>query len=77
MINKQIHLHCRNEKGQVVVEYILLLAAVTAIIFSLMGQLKLFLIADQGKCTPQSRSLTCQFERSLTLDGFRRFRVIR
>lgn len=65
------------EKGQVAVEYIILLAAVTSIIFTLMGQLKGYLIADQGRCTPSSKSLSCQFERALTLDGFRRFRVVR
>lgn len=68
--------HVKNEIGQVAVEYVLLLAAITAIIFSLMGNLKSYLIADQGRCTPQSQSLSCQFERALTLDGFRRFRVI-
>lgn len=69
--------NCKNELGQVAVEYVILLAAVASIIFTLMGQLKGFLIADQGKCTSSSTSLSCQFERALTLDGFRRFRILK
>lgn len=65
------------ESGQVAVEYVILLSAVVVILFTVMGQVKEYMLADQGNCKPNSTSIVCQFERALSLDQFRRFRVLR
>lgn len=72
-----MHTTRNNEDGQTAVEYILMLMVVVAILFSVMTQVKGYLIADAGKCTPTSKSLVCSFDRALTFGGFKRFRVYR
>lgn len=69
--------HYNGERGQVAVEYVLLLAVVTTILFSLMGQVKGYLLADQGACTASSKSVVCQFEKMLSFNSFRSFRIFR
>ncbi|MCK5882129.1 MAG: class III signal peptide-containing protein [Bacteriovoracaceae bacterium] len=76
-MNQSKKKHYNGERGQVAVEYVLLLAAVTTILFSLMGQVKIYFLADQGKCKPDSTSIVCSFEKTFSLKSFRRFRILR
>ena len=49
-------------KGQVTVEYILLIGMIVAIIFSTFRLLREKVLADAGNCTRTSTSLICQLE---------------
>ncbi len=53
----------RNQKGQTAIEYVLLIAAMAAIIFSLMGYLKGQILAEEGSCAAGDNSLGCSLQR--------------
>ncbi|MBL6989366.1 MAG: hypothetical protein ISR65_06295 [Bacteriovoracaceae bacterium] len=51
--------------GQTTVEYILLLAAVAFLIFSVMGKLKMYLLGDAKNCNANSKSIMCSFSNKI------------
>ncbi|MCB9060784.1 MAG: class III signal peptide-containing protein [Halobacteriovoraceae bacterium] len=52
-----------NKKGQTSVEYIFIIAIVSAIIFSVAKNLRSAFIEQKGQCTEKSTSLTCMVDR--------------
>ena len=65
------------EKGQTAVEYILLLAVIAIVVFSVFSIIKERVLAGAENCTPGQRSLICQFHRIFSASEFRYFRLIR
>ncbi|MBT3586069.1 MAG: hypothetical protein HN509_14280 [Halobacteriovoraceae bacterium] len=63
------------EEGQTAIEYVLLLVVVIAMIYTLGGRLKIFMLGDKGNCTDSSKSIVCSFERRFTQEGFRTWKV--
>jgi uncharacterized protein (UPF0333 family) len=67
-----------NKKGQAVIEYILLIAAMVAIITSLMGYIKKKYLGDALKCDSQAskKTLLCTINQVFNYhnEGPRRFR---
>ncbi len=83
-MRRQDGLKCKQllEQGQAAVEYLLLIAAMAAVIFSLMNYLKTEILGNQANCAAGERSLGCSLQRiSDTLGAsdpnFRFFRLKR
>ncbi len=65
-----------NKSGQAAVEYLLLVAAMSIIIFSLSQRVRDYFLADAQNCNASSKSLTCALQKILSReDGFRTFRM--
>ncbi|OUR95310.1 hypothetical protein A9Q84_15845 [Halobacteriovorax marinus] len=67
----------KNENGQTAVEYILLLAVMVAIMTSILATVRTRILGDSANCTPASRSVICNFERTLNVQDLRRFTIKR
>lgn len=70
----------KNEKGQTSVEYILLVAAMAAVIFSIFSGLKDRILPGATPCPDADKSLGCQLSRVVNSMGstdptFRYFRL--
>ena len=51
-------------RGQAAIEYVMLIAAMAAIIFSMLNYLKTEILGRQGvDCTPGDRSLKCSLQK--------------
>lgn len=79
LLNKSI---LNNEDGQTAVEYILMIAVVSILIFSAMNRIRDRLIAQVNPCPEEDRSLGCSISRSVNTIGatdpsFRRFSLRR
>ena len=66
-----------DDKGQTAVEYLLLLAVMIAISISVFGVIKEQVLAGANNCTPEQKSLVCQFHRVFSHGQFRYFRLVR
>lgn len=57
-----------NESGQTSVEYILLVATMAFVIFTVLGNVRDRILSSQNPCPPEDRSLGCSITR--VLSGF-------
>ena len=65
------------KKGQTAVEYILLIAVMALVIFSVFSIIKEKVLAGAENCTPGQRSLICQFHKVFSKNDFRYWRLLR
>jgi len=68
------------EEGQTSVEYILLVAAMAVVIFSILGGLRTRILPSANPCPPEDTTLGCQLSRIVqslgtTDPSFRYFRI--
>ena len=66
-----------NGRGQTSVEYILLVAVVVIVLFSVFSIVKERVLAGAENCVPGQKSLVCQFHRIFSDSEFRYFRLVR
>lgn len=65
----------KSESGQTAVEYILMVAVVAILIFTMMNKIRDRLLARNLPCPPEDRSLGCSLSRaSSTLGTYSNFR---
>ncbi len=51
-----------SELGQTSVEYILMLVVVVALMFTVMGMVRNFLVTESGECNPGDQALVCKVQ---------------
>lgn len=66
-----------DEKGQTAIEYVLLIAVMSVIIFSLMGQIQKMMLGTGGECAQDDSSIICKFKKNLDLTSFKTFTLRR
>ncbi|RLA62591.1 MAG: hypothetical protein DRQ88_08170 [Epsilonproteobacteria bacterium] len=67
----------KSEDGQTAVEYILLIAVMSTIAFSIMKIAKERLLADADNCSPESKSMVCLFKNLYDKRDFVYFTIMR
>ena len=67
----------KSEDGQTAVEYVLLIAVMATIAFSIMKIAKERLLADADNCTESSKSMVCMFKGLYDRRDFVYFTIMR
>jgi len=67
----------KSEDGQTAVEYVLLIAVMATIAFSIMKIAKERLLADADNCTESSKSMICMFKGIYERRDFVYFTIMR
>lgn len=49
-------------QGQTSVEYVLMLIVVVALMFTVMGMVRNFLVTETGECRPGDKALVCKVQ---------------